>query len=349
MSHQPTTPEQTAQFEQRKRDHIQLALRSENEAIGQSGLDSIILRHEALPEIDFSAVHLNTHRLNTPKPNPFFISSMTAGHQDAHSINQTLMQACQITGWSMGVGSQRRQLFDHNAAAEWARLRQLVPQVDLYGNIGLAQLIQTPNNEIQRLVDSLQASAMIIHTNPLQECMQPEGTPNFAGGLKAIATLCQTLHVPVIVKETGCGFAKTTLQKLTNIGVAAVDISGLGGTHWGRIEGQRAKPITPQAQAAITFKNWGISTVKSLLNATSIKADYEIWASGGVRTGLDAAKLLALGAHAIGVAKPMLAAALHGVEAVVTQMQQFEFELKIAMFCTGTTELSELTEKVECQ
>jgi isopentenyl-diphosphate Delta-isomerase len=215
------------------------------------------------------------------------------------------------------------------------------------GNIGISQLITTPLEVIQRLVDTLEAAAMIIHTNPLQECLQTEGTPYFKGCYKAIAQLCKTLTVPVIVKETGCGFSQGTLERLKDLGIYAVDVSGLGGTHWGRIEGTRAKGLEDRirAKAAQTFKNWGVSTVTSLLNALSCEPNYQVWASGGVRSGLDAAKFLAMGAKRVGIAQPMLAAALKGMETILEVMEVFEFELKIALFCTGSHDIKTLQEK----
>jgi isopentenyl-diphosphate Delta-isomerase len=242
----------------------------------------------------------------------------------------------------MGVGSQRRELGDLEAAAEWRALRKKAPKVELLGNLGLAQLIKTKISEVERLVESLEASAMIVHLNALQECLQPEGTPEFKGGLKAIERLAEKLSVPVVIKETGCGFSRETLKRLKGTGVAAVDVSGLGGTHWGRIEGDRNSTGSSAADAAVTFANWGISTVDSLLEATKLKPDYEVWASGGVRSGLDAAKLLALGATSVGFAMPVLEAALSGEEALLGKMAQFEFELKTALFCTGAKSIAGL-------
>ncbi len=333
-------------FEQRKRDHIRLALKPENEATGGSGLSRVHLQHEALPDLDFNEISIESTRLSTPCSSPFLVSSMTAGHADAVNINHVLLEACQQTGWAMGVGSQRRQLNDPSAKSEWATVRDIAPDVFLLGNLGIAQVITTPISQIQTLVESLQANALFIHLNALQECMQPEGTPQFKQGLDAITSLANELSVPVIIKETGCGFSESTLNRLKNTGIAAVDISGFGGTHWGRIEGDRAESIPHIAQAAQTFAHWGISTVDSLLAARSIQPNYEIWASGGIRSGLDAAKCIALGANMVGFAKPMLQAALKGTEAVIKSMRQIEYELKVTLFCTGSKNLTALSHTV---
>lgn len=333
------------QFEARKQDHIELALMPDNQADESSPFDSMILTHEALPDLDFSDLSIQSHRFGQVIEKPFFVSSMTAGHQQSVDINRHLVAACEQMDWAMGVGSQRRELTDPDAAAEWQLIRRDHPRVSLLGNLGIAQLISASVSDIQRLTEALQASALIIHCNPLQECIQPEGTPQFKGCWSALEQLVKTLSLPVVVKETGCGFSANTLKRLDDIGVSAVDVSGLGGTHWGRIEGHRAAQDSVHQQASVTFRNWGINTVESVLHAVSIKPAYDIWGSGGVRNGLDAAKLIALGASSVGFAKPMLVAALQSVNAVTALMASIEYELKVALFCTGSCVLSDLKEK----
>ena len=332
-------------FEKRKQDHIELALMSVNQAEECNAFDSVSLLHEALPDMDFDEIDLSSTRLGRPVSKPFMVGSMTAGHHDAEAINRHLMEASAAMGWAMGVGSQRRELTDPKAGTAWQPLRAQFPQVSLFSNIGIAQLISTPLSRIQALTDALKADALIIHCNPLQECIQPEGTPEFKGCWQALAKLVQSLTLPVIVKETGCGFSRSTLVRLNDIGVAAVDVSGLGGTHWGRIEGHRAVDDAMRQGAAATFRNWGIDTVQSVCDAASFAPKYEIWGSGGVRNGLDAAKLFALGASTVSFAKPMLQAALQSTEHVLAVMTALEYELKVAMFCTGSRVLAELKEK----
>lgn len=335
------------QFEKRKAEHITLALREENQTTQLAGLEHLQFHHEALPDLDFSDITITTQCLGQTRTKPFFVSSMTAGHQRGVHINRTLALACETMGWAMGVGSQRRQLLDDNAEVEWLRLRDLAPDVMLFGNIGLAQIINTPVAKIQQLASSIQAAGMIVHLNPLQECLQPEGTPNFRGGEAALNELAKQLNVPVIVKETGCGFSQKTLARLMQYPLGAIDISGLGGTHWGRIEGQRATDEKTKT-AADTFKNWGVTTVQSMTYALAQAPACEIWASGGVRSGLDAAKLFALGANMVGLAKPMLATALDSYDATCEAMRRIELELKIAMFCTGSATLAALGEDKLC-
>ncbi|WED44678.1 type 2 isopentenyl-diphosphate Delta-isomerase [Legionella cardiaca] len=334
-----------SQFEKRKQDHITLALLESNQASELNVLDSIVLAHEALPDLDFADIDIQSQRFGKIIEKPFLVSSMTAGHRDAININHNLIAACTQSKWAMGVGSQRRELTDKQAASEWQVLRQQFPDVTLFSNIGIAQVIGTPLEQLQRLTEALQAQALIVHCNPLQEAIQPEGTPQFKGCWHALAELVQKLAIPVIIKETGCGFSLPTLKRLNEIGVAAVDVSGLGGTHWGRIEGHRASEGSLQQKAAVTFRNWGIDTVQSVRNAVSLSPCFEVWGSGGVRHGLDAAKLFALGASSVGFAKPMLNAALQGAQSVYDLMTTIEYELKVAMFCTGSRILTELKEK----
>ena len=333
------------QFEKRKQDHIELALMPENQAIEWNAFDTITLIHEALPDFDLDAVSIQSHRFGESVNTPFIVSSMTAGHQQAIDINHNLVAACETMGWAMGVGSQRRELTDPNAANEWKELRRHYPNARLFSNLGIAQLISTPLIQLQRLTDALEASALIIHCNPLQECIQPEGTPLFHGCWNALEQLTKHLSLPIIVKETGCGFSASTLKRLNELGIAGVDVSGLGGTHWGRIEGHRAVEDSSQQRASNTFRHWGIDTVTSVLNAVSVKPAYEIWGSGGVRHGLDAARLIALGASTIGFAKPLLVPALDSVDAVISVMKTIEYELKVALFCTGSRVLNDLKEK----
>lgn len=332
------------QFEQRKQDHINLALMQENQAHDCNALDTVTLIHEALPDIDFLDLDIKGVRFGQATEKPFVVGSMTAGHAGAVNINRNLMAACAQSGWAMGVGSQRRELMDKQAGADWQPLCQEFPGVSLFSNIGIAQLITTPLSAIQALTDSLHAKALIIHCNALQECIQPEGTPRFKGCWQALATLVQALPLPVVVKETGCGFSRSTLQRLSDMGVAAVDVSGLGGTHWGRIEGHRAIDDSRQA-AGVTFRNWGIDTVQSTMDAHLFSDSFDVWGSGGVRHGLDAAKLFALGASTVSFAKPLLEAALDSFETVFGLMSTIEYELKVAMFCTGSRVLLDLKEK----
>ena len=343
----PETPEL---FESRKTDHIRLSLSHETQAVGASGLDRIRLRHEALPDLNFDDVRLKTKLLGRESATPMFVSSMTAGHMGSVNLNLIMARVCEKRNWMMGVGSQRRELGDASASAEWKNIRKACPSVRFLGNIGIAQVIQSKAADVQRLVDSLEAEALFVHLNALQECLQPEGTPQFRGGLKALGALVKALKVPIVVKETGCGFSEATFERLNGLGLHAVDVSGLGGTHWGRVEGGRAAGL--RHEAAETFRDWGVGTVESLQSALAADRDFETWASGGVRSGLDAAKLIAIGARAVGLAQPIMRAVVEGVDgtglepdvALDQLMERLEFELRTALFCAGASSIESLWE-----
>jgi len=351
--------EKPEQLESRKRDHIRHSLDPRNQASSGPGFDAVDLEHDALPEIDFSEVTTVSRSLGAACATPFYISGMTAGHADAPKLNDRLAAACSRRGWGLGVGSQRRDLEDiltgrvgENARGQmdgWASLRSRYPGLALFGNIGISQVLDPARHAaVESLVQLMGAQALCVHLNPLQELMQPEGTPQFRGALRALVLLSERLSVPVILKETGCGFTARTVEKIREtpgLRLGALDIAGRGGTHWGLIEGARAREadaVSIQGSAALTFSSWGVDTVQSLRNAVSVAPGLEVWASGGVRSGLDAAKAIALGAARVGFAKPALEAALAADGALDRWMERQEFELKVAMFCTGSATVDEL-------
>ena len=339
-------------FEARKADHLRLSMDPSMQAAGHSGFDLIHLFHDALPELDFKDISLHTKFWWFEAASPCFISSMTAGHQGGEALNIRLAKVASERRWPMGLGSQRRELQDPKAHEEWKRLRAAAPNALFFSNLGLSQLIETPLEKVKALIENLGSAAIIIPLNPLQEVLQPEGTPSFLGGIKALEKLCKISKVPVILKETGSGFSPATLLKIRKLKLGAVDVSGLGGTHWGRIEGGRANGTIFHA-ASQTFDHWGESTVASLLAAKSNwrrqKKRPELWASGGIRNGLDAAKAIAIGANKVGFAKPVLEAALSGEATLHAWMDRIEFELKIALFCTGSKDIAALQKETKWQ
>jgi isopentenyl-diphosphate delta-isomerase len=332
-------------FEQRKQDHMRIASDPRVEATGLTGFDTVRLIPDSLPNLDLSEIKTNTTMIKQSVSSPVFISSMTAGHVDGMLINSRLAKLSQDRNILMGVGSQRRELVDEKANIEWKVIRRESPGAKLISNIGIAQLIHTPLPNILRLIEATEAVGIFIHLNALQECLQPEGTPQFKGAFAALDALVKSSPVPVIVKEVGCGLSQGALNRFENLGVCAVDVSGLGGTHWGRIEGLRAAEGSLQNIAAETFRNWGLPTVQSLAIAKDTMKKSEIWASGGVRNGLDVAKCISMGASAVGVAKPFLMAALESETALHKTLDQYEFELKVAMFCTGNRDVTSLRTK----
>lgn len=339
---------QTDAFESRKKSHLDLALDPRAQSELGTELDRVRLRHDALPELDWADVDLSTRFLSRELATPFVVTGMTAGHASARELNRRLARACAARGWILGLGSQRRELDGSLPAIDaWSELRTEFPGLAILGNLGLSQAIGTDVKTLKRLVSSAHADAFAIHLNALQEIIQPEGTPQFKGGLAAVRKFARqgALGVPVILKETGCGFSAKTLAKLKDLPLCAVDVSGRGGTHWGRIEGMRAKTQGQDLKASVaeTFRSWGNSTVESVIAARkTLKPSVEIWASGGVRTGLDAAKLIALGAHRVGFAKPALEAAVLGEKELDQWMERIETELRTAMFCMGYASVKKL-------
>lgn len=332
------------EFERRKQDHIRLSMDEVSQASSRTPWDQYQLSHEAFPEMNFEEVDLSTSFFSSPLSVPFFISSMTAGHSDGVVINERLAGLSAHKKILMGVGSQRRELMDPDAQKEWKLIRQKHPQALLMGNVGLTQVITHAPQDILKLVDSLQPLALQVHTNPLQEALQFEGTPQFRGGYQALENLIKKSPVPVIVKEVGNGFSTATLHRLKNIGVSAVDISGKTGTHWGRIEGLRSQNTVVE-KASRNFSEWGYFCLDTLIQAQADQVQIPLWASGGVRSGVDVAKALACGAQMVGLAQPWLKAALESEAALDLVFQQLKLELKVSLFCTGSKKLSEIKGK----
>lgn len=325
-------------FESRKKDHIEQSLHSGNQ-VGLSPSDEIRLFHKALPEISLNEIDLTTKIFTDVElAAPIFVSSMTAGHKDSQKINHALFEACVEKNWLIGVGSQRRELFDPKAHQEWIERKKNYPKLKVFGNIGLAQLIESDPKDILKLIDHLEPVAFAVHVNALQEALQQEGTPRFRHGLAALQEFAKASSVPVILKETGCGFSAQTLIEVSNISnLYAIDVAGLGGTHWGRIEGGRTENEILK-RAAQTYAFWGHTTAESLgyfsQNQKEMN-DKKCWASGGVRSGLDVVTCLTMGAEMVGLAQPFLQAALQGTQKVIQMMDILEYETKVGLFCTG--------------
>ena len=336
------------EFINRKADHIRFALNEENDAQGLSMLDRVELTHDSLPDFNFDEVEIRSHFFGEPIHTPFFIAGMTAGHQDAERLNDRLAMFAAKHDWIFGVGSQRRDIDSSYEDAFVLDLKKRYPTLKLIANLGITQLIELDQKKnISKLLDlteRMKANALAIHLNPLQEAIQVEGTPHFKGSLLALENLRESLKIPLVLKETGSGVSTAFLKRVKHLDFSAIDVSGLGGTHWGRIEGARAPEGSIAAELGETFKAWGVSTVHSILNSVEVLEDTEteIWASGGIRTGLDAAKCFALGAQRAGFARPALEAAMQSDETLEQWMKTKEMELKTALFCTHPRTLADL-------
>jgi isopentenyl-diphosphate delta-isomerase len=306
------------------------------------------LPHDALPELDRGAVRLDVDFLGHRLGAPLIISSMTGGTEHAAVINERLARLAERSGLAMGLGSGRVMLEDPTQERTFRLAREMAPNAFLFANIGAPQLVPQhgrpayPPERVLRLVEVIEAQALSVHLNFLQECVQPEGDVNAAGVLAAIAMLVDASPVPVIVKEIGCGIGRRQAEALARIGVAAIDVAGQGGTSWALVEAARAEARGQQRKARLgrTFAAWGIPTPVAVCLARGVGRP--VIASGGIRTGLDAARALALGADLVGVARPLLAAALEGEAALTEWVDAFIDELRTALFLTGSADLEAL-------
>lgn len=332
-------------FEKRKKDHIRLALDSQSQALVKSDFSKIKLRHQALPEFNFKDVSIKVKLLEHDFSSPHFVSSMTAGHENSFKINLNLAKAAKHNNWLMAVGSQRRELVDNNAAAEWAKIKSEVSDLCLISNIGILELLEYTPFEILKLAENLGAIGLFVHLNPLQELFQNNPNVDFTGALKAIEKLAKESPIPVLIKEVGFGINKELGHKLFQTGVKIVDVSGNGGTHWGQIEALRQPQDSIIYNAAEAFHDWGQSTVDCLLSLQDENLFHQIWASGGIRSGVDSAKCLAMGARAVGIAQPLMKVAVENEELTSKLMNQFDYQLKVAMFCSGIEKCEDFLHK----
>ncbi|MEH2112061.1 type 2 isopentenyl-diphosphate Delta-isomerase [Nostoc sp.] len=339
----------SAQTQNRKADHIRICLEEDVQSHQiTNGLERYRFTHSCLPELNHSDIDISTIFLGKHLGAPLLISSMTGGTEQAAIINQRLAQVAQHYKIAMGVGSQRVALEKPQVADTFA-VRKYAPDVLLFANLGAVQLnYKYGLDECLRVVDILEADALILHINPLQECIQPQGDTNFRGLLDKISKLCSKLPVPVIAKEVGNGISAAIAQKLLAAGVAAIDVAGAGGTSWAKVESERAEsPL--QRRLGMTFADWGLPTAECI---TTIRAmsmtgyayakDVPLIASGGLRHGLDVATAIALGADIAGLAMPFLQAAATSETAVAELAEVLIAEITTVLFCTGNTTLYQL-------
>ncbi len=326
----------------RKADHIRIAT-EEDVGFGSltNGLDRYRFVHQALPEIDLDAVDTTTTLLGRRLAAPILISCMTGGVAKGGLINRILAAAAQHSGVAMGVGSQRAALDDPALEATF-QIRELAPDVPLLANLGAAQLAGPDGlDRCLAVVRMICADALVIHVNPLQEALQPEGTTRFAGLIDRIGEVAAAIDVPIIIKEVGWGIAENIARRLAEVGVAGIDVAGAGGTNWGEVERRRMDdPV--MVRVAEEFRDWGIPTADAVVGCRRGFPDGLVIASGGLRTGLDAAKCLALGADAVGFAAPLLKAAVVSRRAVDERLRGIIEGLRIAMFCIGAATLTDL-------
>ena len=329
------------QISSRKSDHIRINLEEDVRSGLTTGLERYHFIHQALPELNLNEVNLSQNIFKRRVRAPILISSMTGGTEEAAVINRNLASAAQQTGIAMGLGSQRAAI-DHPELAPTFQVRQFAPDVLLFANLGAIQLnYRYGVDECQQAVDMIEADALILHFNALQEAVQPEGDTLFAGLLSKIETVCRSLPVPVIAKEVGWGFSEQTARQLAGAGVAAIDVAGAGGTSWSQVEMHRANNES-QGRLAAAFVDWGIPTSEAILNVHRAAPGLTIIASGGLRSGVDIAKCIALGASMGGMAGPFLKAAARSLEDTVQTIEELKREIQVCMFAAGAGDLEAL-------
>jgi isopentenyl-diphosphate delta-isomerase len=331
-------------IEDRKSDHIHINLNNNVQFRRlRTGLDEVRFVHQALPGLDLDQVHTATMFLGKPLRAPILISSMTGGTAEAQAINRNLAVAAQETGIALGLGSQRAGIEDPSLAVTY-QVREVAPDIVLLSNLGAIQLnYQYGVEQCQRAVDMVQADALILHLNPLQEAVQPEGDRNWQNLLPKIEAVCRRLPVPVIAKEVGWGLSAQAARDLADAGVAGLDVAGAGGTSWSEVEQYRA-PTLRHARVAAAFADWGLTTLESLLLVRQTVPQLPAIASGGLRNGIDIAKVIALGASLAGLASPFLKTAAHSAQAATDLAVELIQVLRIAMFAVGAADISQLQE-----
>jgi isopentenyl-diphosphate delta-isomerase len=326
----------------RKADHLRICLDEDVQfKANTNGLERYRFTHCCLPELNRSEIDPQTLFLGKLLGAPLLISSMTGGTEEAKTINFRLAEVAQQYKLAMGVGSQRVAV-ENPQVADTFNVRSLAPDILLFANIGAVQLNYSYGvDQCRRVVDICQADALILHLNPLQECIQPNGDTNFRGLLDKIEFVCREMPVPVIVKEVGNGISAAMAQKLIEAGVSAIDVAGAGGTSWAKVESERAKNAH-QHQLGQTFADWGLPTAECITSIRAFNSEIPLIASGGLRNGLDVAKAIALGADISGLALPFLQAASQSVEAVDALVQLLIAEITTVLLCTGNATLSQL-------
>lgn len=325
----------------RKADHIRINLEEDVRSGIQSGFERLRFVHRALPELDLDEVDLSSTLMGRTLKAPILISSMTGGTPEAEEINRILAAAAQEYGIAMGVGSQRAGI-EHPEAAHTFRVRDYAPDILLFANIGAVQLNHGYTlDQCKQAVEMVQADALILHLNALQEALQPEGDTRFAGLAKKIEQICRQIGVAVIAKEVGWGFSEADVRLLRDSGVSAIDVAGAGGTSWSQVEKFRMKDPR-RARVAEAFRGWGVPTVEAIQIVRQVAPEMPVIASGGLQDGMDIAKSLALGARLGGMAGPFLRAARQSPGAVQDFIYELVETLRVTLFITGSRNLADL-------
>jgi isopentenyl-diphosphate delta-isomerase len=330
-----------APIQTRKADHIKINLEHDVRSGLTTGLENFRFTHEALPELDLERVDSSLKLFDKLLAAPILISSMTGGTTEAETINLRLAETAYVMRVAMGVGSQRAAI-ENPQQARTFQVRRVAPDILLFANLGAVQLNYGYGvDECRKAVDMIEADALYLHLNPLQEAVQSGGDTNFAGLAKKIEGVCKKLEVPVIAKEVGWGISERTAKLLASCGVQAIDVAGAGGTSWSQVEMHRA-PDEFTRELAAAFVGWGIPTAQSIWNVKKAAPEMEIFASGGIKDGLDIAKCVALGAVLGGMAGPLLKAAAESSEKAIEVIKLIKRQIEVTMFACGAGVLEDL-------
>jgi isopentenyl-diphosphate delta-isomerase len=325
----------------RKDDHLRINLQENVQSALTTGLERYQFIHEALPEIDLTKVDTSLSLFGKRLHAPVLISSMTGGTVETATINLRLAEAAQEIGVAMGLGSQRAAL-EHPELAGTFQVRRVAPDILLFANLGAIQLTYGyGTDECRRVVEMVEADALCLHLNPLQEALQQGGDTNFEGLARKIEIVASQLKVPIIAKEVGWGISQRTAKLLLDSGVSAIDVAGAGGTSWSQVEMHRASDELARELAA-TFISWGIPTAEAIINVRGAAPTIPVFASGGIRDGLDIAKCIALGATLGGMAGNFLKAAAISTEKTVEMIKLVKAQIEVVMFASGCRTLSDL-------
>ncbi|MBI3258431.1 MAG: type 2 isopentenyl-diphosphate Delta-isomerase [Ignavibacteriae bacterium] len=327
----------------RKQQHVELCV-NENVTFHKktNGFENYEFIHNALPECNFSEISTETNFLGIQCGMPLLISCMTGGYPDAERINRELAEVCENLKLPMGVGSQRQALENSSLHRSFQIVRESAPSIPILSNIGAPEVAMMQSSaSVQRIIDLISADALVIHLNPLQELLQPEGSPNFRGVLNSIERLVKELEIPVIVKEVGAGISGDVAKRLLSVGVSGIDVAGAGGTSWAGVEILRNE----EKESISQFWDWGIPTAECLEQVTPLKSDYRftIISSGGISSAMEIALSLALGADFCASARPMLTALMTGGQRLLYDvLDGLKLDLRRIQFLVGAVHSSEL-------
>ncbi len=327
----------------RKQQHVELCV---NESVTfrskTSGFEHYEFIHNALPECDFSDVSTETDFLGVCCMMPLLISCMTGGYPDAERINRELAEVCETLRIPMGVGSQRQAIENSAFHRSFQVVRESAPSIPILSNIGASEIAKMKSVVgILQIIDLIKADALVIHLNPLQELLQPEGSPNFRGVLHGIERLVQVLEIPIIVKEVGAGISGEVASRLLSVGVSGIDVAGAGGTSWAGVEILRNE----EQESLSKFWDWGIPTVDCIRQIVPLKSthNFTLISSGGIHSAMEIAISIALGADFCGSARPMLAALLAGGQKELSELlNTLQLDLRRVLFLVGAVKVSEL-------